>query len=367
MAPLQFITRTLAFAAGIGGALLLIEGGLRLLPVLSGTYAAEPRDSWPVHTMIPDTGYTYSTGWNLQNIHRGRINNYGYVAPFDYSPAETGREQGGAGTVAIFGDSYIEALMNDFGDTLQGSLNDYLKTPRTVLNFGSAGAEMPDYLGTAPWVRRDFSPQWAVFVITLGDFTRGFSAGPGYFKWLPGQSPPVKLVPEIHRSSLSKRLRTLALIRYARGNLSMQPDQLIRLRRGADVANTAAPCHDEVLSKADEELLAQFTRELPAAIGLPPRRVILVFDSDRKAIYAGKTRDEARQCLSRPALANDRLQELAARSGMHVIDSYGAFKRHFDGGHGPLDRSPLDAHWNAAAHRLMAKEVAGIIDPRVDR
>ena len=366
MTPLQFITRTLAFGVGIGGTLLLLEGGLRLLPVLSGTYAADPRASWPVHTMIPDTGYTYSTGWNLQNIQRGRINNYGYVAPFDYSPADSGRKEGGAGTVAVFGDSYIEALMNRYDDTLQGALNDYLKTPRTVLNFGSAGAEMPDYLGTAPLVRDDFSPQWAVVVITLGDFTRGFSAGPGYFKWQPGQSPPVKLVPEIHRSSLSKWLRTLALIRYARGNLSMQPDQLIRLRRGADVASAAAPCHNEVLSKADEELLAQFARELPAALGLPPDRVILVFDSDRKAIYAGKTRDEARQCQARPALANDRLQELAARSGMHVIDSYEVFQRHFDGGHGPLDRSPLDAHWNAAAHRLMAREVAGIIDPRAD-
>jgi hypothetical protein len=361
MTPLQFITRTLAFGAGIGVALLLLEGGLRLLPVFGGTYAADPRASWPVHTMIPDTGYTYSTGWNLQNIHRGRINNYGYVAPFDYV-----REEGGAGTVAVFGDSYIEALMNDFGDTLQGALNDYLETPRTVLNFGSAGAEMPDYLGTAPLVRRDFSPQWAVIVITLGDFTRGFSAGPGYFKWQPGQSPPVKLVPEIHRSSLSKWLRTLALIRYARGNLSMQPDQLIRLRRGADVASAAAPCHNEVLSKADEELLTQFAHELPVALGLPPDRVIFVFDSDRKAIYAGKTRDEARRCLARAALANERLQELAGRSGIHVIDSYDVFKRHFDGGHGPLDRSPLDAHWNAAAHRLMAREVAGIIDRRVE-
>ena len=36
--------------------------------------------------MIPNSRYTYSTGWNLQNIHRGRINNYGYVAPFDYQP-----------------------------------------------------------------------------------------------------------------------------------------------------------------------------------------------------------------------------------------------------------------------------------------
>jgi len=363
MAFLPILRRTLAFGAGIGGAMLLLEGVLRLLPVLSGTYAADPRAEWPVHTMIPNSRFTYSTGWNLQNIHRGRINNYGYVAPFDYTRSD-GANHGDAdnGIVAVFGDSYVEALMNNYADTLHGSLNDYLKVPRKVLNFGTSGAEMPDYLGTAALVRRDFSPQWAVFVITVGDFTNGFSAGPGFFRWQPDQSPSVKLIPEIHRSALSKWMRTLALIRYMRGNLSLRSEGLVRLRRGADVAEAAGPCRAEVLSKEDEGLLAAFARELPVALALPPGRVILVFDADRKAIYAGKTRDEARQCQSKAALANDRLQVLAARAGIRVIDSYPVFQRHFAARLGPLDRSPLDAHWNAAAHRLMAQEVARVID-----
>jgi len=172
----------------------------------------------------------------------------------------------------------------------------------------------------------------------------------------------VKLIPEIHRSSLSKWMRTLALVRYMRGNLSLQAGQLIQLRRGAVVADAAGPCHAEVLSKDDEALLAAFARDLPAALALPPERVILVFDADRKAIYAGKTRAEARQCQARAAQANDRLQELAGQMGMHVIDSYSAFQRHFDEHQGPLDRSPVDAHWNAAAHRLMAREVARVIE-----
>jgi hypothetical protein len=358
MALHSYITRTLAFLAGIAGALLLLEGVLRLLPVLGGTYAADPRPSWPIHTMIPNSSFTYSTGWNLQNIQRGRINNYGYVAPFDYVPARGAHAE----TIAVFGDSYVESQMNDYRDTLQGALNDYLRSPRAVLNFGSAGAEMPDYLGTAALVRRDFSPQWAVFVITMGDFTRGFSAGPGFFKWQPGHSPPVKLVPEIHRSASSKWLRTVALIRYLRGNLSLRPEELIRLRRGAVAAENAAACPTDVLSKEDDALLAAFARDLPAALGLPPGRVILIFDADRKAIYAGKTREEARKCLARPALANERLLELAARAGMQVIDSYPVFQRYFAEHQGPLDRSPLDAHWNPAAHRLMAREVARIID-----
>ena len=105
MKPVHFITRTTAFFVGIGVMLLVIEGVIRLLPVIDGTYAADPRASWPVHTMIPDSQYTYSSGWNLQNVHRGRINNYGYASPHDYVP--------GRGDVAVFGDSYIESLMNE--------------------------------------------------------------------------------------------------------------------------------------------------------------------------------------------------------------------------------------------------------------
>src|SRR5262245_56296306 len=246
-------SRTVALATGIAATVLLLEALLRILPVLNGTYAADPRSSWPVHTMIPNTHYTYSTGWNLQNIHHGRINNFGYASPEDYEP--------GRGGIAVFGDSYIESLMNAYPDTLQGSLNHFLKTPRKVLNFGMSGAEMPDYLGTAALVRDRFAPDWVVVVITLGDFTRGFSATPGYFEWAPDRSPPVRLKPEIHRSGPGKWLRTVALIRYLRGNLSMRPGELVSLRRGSDTAAGIDHCRAEVLSKEDEDLLEAFARE----------------------------------------------------------------------------------------------------------
>jgi hypothetical protein len=329
---------------------------LRLLPVLQGTYAADPRESWPVHTMIPNSRYTYSTGWNLQNIHHGRINNFGYAAPFDYQP--------GSGGIAVFGDSYIESLMNDYQDTLQGSLNRYLKSPRTVMSFGTAGSEMPDYLGTAPLVRDRFSPEWAVILITGGDFTRGFQAAPGYFEWQPDRSPPIRLVPEIHRGARAKFLRTVALVRYTRGNLSIRPEELIKLRRGSETVQASGVCRPEQLSKQDEALIAAYVRELPIALGLQPARIILVFDSDRSVLAAGNTTARPWACPLRATLANILLRESAARAGMHVIDSFPIFQRHVAAGLGPVDRAPTDPHWNPTAHRLMAHEVARIIDPR---
>jgi hypothetical protein len=62
-------------------------------------------------------------------------------------------------------------------------------------------------------------------------------------------------------------------------------------------------------------------------------------------------------------LANVRLADEARLRGMHVIDTYPVFRDFYVKYGRPLDRSPLDAHWNPAAHRLVAREVARIIEP----
>ncbi len=155
----------------------------------------------------------------------------------------------------------------------------------------------------------------------------------------------------------------VALIRYLRGNLSMRPDELIQAAARRRRRGRRRPVSRRGSVKRGRRAAGGLrARTARGAGACRPTRVILVFDSDRKAIYAGKTRAETHKCPQRAALANDRLQELAAQAGMHVIDSYPVFRRHFAERLGPLDRSPVDAHWNPAAHRLMAREVARIID-----
>src|SRR5690242_19984897 len=110
----SLVSRTLAFLAGIVATLVMLQMLLRVLPVLDGAYAADLGSKWPAHTLIANTDYTYSTGWNFTNVHHGHINNLGYVAPFDY-------QQGSSGVVVI-GDSYVESMMNEYDQTLQGWL-----------------------------------------------------------------------------------------------------------------------------------------------------------------------------------------------------------------------------------------------------
>ena len=196
-------------------------------------------------------------------------------------------------------------------------------------------------------------------VITLGDFTRGFTAAPGYFEWAPDRSPPIRLVPEIHRSALSKWLRTVGVdplsARQSLDAACRAHQAATRQRRRGRQPARAVP---EVLSNEDESLLEAFAHELPPAAGLAAgaRDPGLRF-GPQGHLCRPIGRTARKDVRSAATLANDRLKELAAQSGLHVIDSDPVFRRHFAAGLGPVDRSPIDAHWNPAAHRLMAQEV----------
>ena len=346
----KLVTRLIAFLAGAIAVLVMLELLLRLIPVRDGAYAADPSRKWPAHTMIADTNYTYSLGWNANNIHHGHINNLGYVSPFDYHE--------GASGIVVIGDSYVESMMNDYNDTLQGMLARNLRSAQQVMNFGMSGADLAHYLGTAQLVGQHFSPSWAVFVITAGDYSGGFSADPGYFRWAPKRNPPVELVPEIERPPLTKFLRSLALTRYVRGNLMMQMGDVIHLHRAHD---SDGGCPYRELSRKDERLTSKFIGALPRALGVPPGHVILVFDSDRKAMY-DSTPAAATECPNVDQLARNRLMLLAAISGMRVIDSGPIFHEYYASTHQRLDFLPQDGHWNPTAHRLMAHAVAEVIN-----
>jgi hypothetical protein len=73
-------------------------------------------------------------------VQRGEINNMGYVAPFDYAP--------GSEATVIFGDSYIEGLMNRYEDTLPAQLGTSGGADSApLLNFGNIGVRPTRLLG----------------------------------------------------------------------------------------------------------------------------------------------------------------------------------------------------------------------------
>jgi len=346
----RHILRAACFLAGVCGALLICELTLRVLPVNGGAYTADPDRSWPVSRLAPHSDYTFSEGWSLRNVHHGQINNFGYAAPFDYRPGTAG--------VVIIGDSFVESLMNDYDDTLQGVLRREL-APQNVMAFGTINAALPHYLGVAQLVRRYFSPQWAVIVVIAGDYVDGFAKEPGFYHWAPDRTPPIELVPEVGRSATQKLLRTVAVARYIRTNLEFRWSHAIQLHRETDIRPPT--CVATSLSELDERLISEYVSALPAALALPASHVILVFDSDRRAIYAGLSREAAQACPTRDLLARARLMRLARTAGLQVIDSDPIFRRYYAQTGQGVDYLPFDLHWNPTGHRLIAEEVARVI------
>jgi hypothetical protein len=219
MARHAYLRLGLSLCVGAGACLLLLEGLLRILPVHDGLVSAEPRKDWPVHTLAPNASFTHSMEWNFTNVRHGHVNNLGYIAPFDYAP--------GSGGIAVLGNSFVAATMDSYADTLQGALDNYLTTPRQVLGFGTAGANLPDYLATARLVGERFAPDWGVLVVTDRDFSAGFRANAGYCRWARAAGSIIECKPEISRSWLDKCLRSLAIVRYVRTNLQFTLSNLI--------------------------------------------------------------------------------------------------------------------------------------------
>ena len=339
--------RVFLLLLGAVSAFLLAEMVLRLSPIPAGIAAADPSLDWPAHRLIPHSSYTSSLGWMMNNVQTGRINNAGYIAPFDY--------RDGANVGVVIGDSFVEGYMNPYGAMLQARLADALGSPRDqVYNFGSSGASLPHYLGVARLVGRRYAPRWAAVLITSGDFVEGFSPSAGFFGWSP-RGGLIHLVPEKRRGLLADLLRRSALVRYARGNLRFNLANLF----ASGFAVAVKPCRRPTLSSQDESLVRAWRDDLPTALHLPAERIVLVFDSDR-AVYRLGSRPH-RECVDRDGLALGWLKAHAGDVGLRTVDTQPLFAAAWAADHQPLDRAPLDGHWNALGHAVVARAVAALI------
>ena len=342
--------RLAALGLGIAAFLLLAELVLRLLPTPFGIASAPPAADWPAKRLVPHSTYVSSSGWAMQNVQRGTINNAGYIAPFDYRP--------GAPAGVVLGDSFVEGLMNPYSDMLQARLAHNLGLqPDRVYNFGTSGAGLPHYLGLARLAGQTYRPQWAVVFVSARDFIEGFNRSPGFYSWRKGGGP-IRLDPEKPKAAWKTWVTDLALVRYARLNLKFTPAVLTK---SGFEAPAAPRCRRERLTPGDQRLVREWVRDMPAALRLSSQRIVLLFDADRTAIYQGQ--GHAAECRNRDWLARRFLAEVAAGAGMRIVDMAPIFRADFARNGRPFDRAPLDAHWSPYAHALAAQAVARALEP----
>jgi hypothetical protein len=100
---------------GVGFALPMVVGEimLRFLPVSGGAYTTAVNAAQPILHFEPNRTFTAAVGPRLEYVNRGKINNAGWVSDQTYDSTAT------TPLLALIGDSYIEAFIVPYRESLQ--------------------------------------------------------------------------------------------------------------------------------------------------------------------------------------------------------------------------------------------------------
>lgn len=340
--------------------LLLLEGILRVLPVQTGL-AAEPVDAQsPVFHFEPDRPFVYSKGWRFDLANEGRVNGAGFVSDIEYDPLAD------SPLLAVIGDSYVEALMVPFDETLHARLARAMGEKGRVYSFAASGAPLSQYLVWAEHARDVYRPDAAVFVVVGNDFDESLLSvkqGSGFHHFDDRLAPPWPLTRVDYRPSETRRaLRRSALARYLvlNAQVGRVPALLRGLVHGSStptkryVGNTEAAAPAERIAGA-EAAVAEFLGRAPAALGLPPERVAILVDGIRPELYDAARLAAARQSFF-GRMREDLLSEARAR-GFAAVDLELDFVAEHARSGAHFEFS-TDYHWNSAGHAVAAAAVS---------
>jgi hypothetical protein len=332
-------------AAGALATLVVFEGIFTLLPVSGGLGPTEQFERWPLQGYQPRQSYTYSRGWQMILVNHGTTNNYGHVAPFDY------RE--GSHPVIVAGDSYVESLMNAYGDTVQGQLGELLGSRESVYGLGYSGLSASDYFALSRLAKQEFAPTAAIFIIFNGDIAESLLARTGFYHFVPqGDSFRLAYLPlntEKPMKALRRTITGLPLYRYIFGNLGFSSDAVFKFARGKPQPEADSIGADPELQR---RVIDYFLAQLPGALGLPSQCIAFLVDSDRYAIYDPRLASAPKETPDVRRYFLDRAQAL----GFAVSDLDPVFRARYARDRTKFDYWPIDRHWNRTGHGVAADE-----------
>ena len=355
-------TRLLALGLGAGLLVLVSEIGLRFLPVSTGMRPLPVNAAAPVLRYEPEQAFVFSRDWNFAVANRGWINNAGFVNDQEYlrdSPLPL---------AAVIGDSFIEAAMVPYAQTLQGRLAAELQGRARVYSFAASGAPLSQYLVWAEYARDTYHPEVLVVSVVGNDFDESviqYGLYPGQHHFLPQDDGGMQLVrldfapnplgPLVYSSAFARylllnlKVRSLpaALKRQLSGK---QPDQGARF-----VNNTLAEYTPERLDLSLRAVDA-FLGLLPEKSGLAPERILLLIDGLRPALYDPPQLE--RDAASFFGVMRAQFTERARARGFEVLDLQPAFLQTF-ARDGQRFEFPTDYHWNGPGHAVLAETVRG--------
>lgn len=345
--------------------LLMLEIALRFFPVQSYIPIAPVTIDEPIVRYKPHVEQVYSAGWDFDAFNTGRTNGQGYIADYDFERTSDKK------LIAVIGDSYIEARMVPFKDTVQERLRRLLDDRFRVYGVGIGGAPLSQYLAFAAMMRDTYKPAFLVVNIVGNDFDESlpqYKNLPRFHYFFPVGSGGMRplLIAQYIPSPVKEFLSNSALVRYAyfHLNLANAVNKVMFWKRNnppaADAAQDAAEeeqAPDPEALRLRDSMLAteQFLNLLTYYSGLPKSRIVLVVDGMRGEIYDG-TDDSAAAKESYFGRMRDFLIVQGRAQGYEVVDLHPAFAADYAKNGNRFD-FPRDYHWNAAAHGVAAGQI----------
>jgi hypothetical protein len=352
----RLLFAVLAVALSFGVILVALEIGLRFLPVETGFSFAPVHANAPVMHAAPDKAFVSSVGWDFQLTNRGRVNNAGFVNDRDYDPSAASL------LLAVVGDSYIEAKMVPYVETVQGRLASAVKGRGRVYSFGFSGAPLSQYLIWAHHAWTSYRPDGIVINVVANDFDESMAhigTKVGFHQYVDGPNGPVLTLVPYDPPAWRDALKRSALARYLIYNLKVLDLYGFLQRRatgeGARAFSNVAAEPTAVRMDAASTAIAAFFRDLPAMHDLTRDRILFVVDGLREAIYDPALAVEA--AASYAGRANRLFMEAARAEGYTVIDMHAEFSADY-AARSQYFEYPTDGHWSGVGHGVAADAIA---------
>jgi hypothetical protein len=352
------ILATISILIGVLISFALIEVVLRFLPVNGGLSAVAVNEKNPVFHYSPNRRLTWSRNWNFTIVNQIRVNNAGYVNDQDYDAGDR------RPLCAVVGDSYVEASMVPFAETLQGRLARAFAPHSRVYSFAASGAALSQYLIWAREAREHWKAQALAIVVVANDWDESlavYKVGPGFHHYVEGPGGSLALRRFDYEPSWWRGVvRKSALGRYLFFNLQAQErlklllSARVALAAPADgqdyVGNTRAAADNARLDQSKAAIHA-FLRDLGAFAGWTPDRVVFVVDGIRYPSNSATVLNSYFVQMRTYFMAQ------ARSAGFEVVDMDPHFFAKFQAERKRFE-FPTDGHWNGLGHAVVADALA---------
>lgn len=329
---------------------LVLEIGLRFLPVSSGLYIKPVNQDNPAFHARPNTTVSYSSKWNFKNANKKRVNNAGFMNQQDYISEST------VPLLAVVGDSFIEAMQVPDNATYPALLQTEPEKLR-VYSFGFSGAPLSQYLIWAQHAKQNYNNKYLIINVVGNDFDESllkyYSFVKGFHHYVPGSDGALKLQRSdwhpIRMSELAKKSRLLS---YLVRNLEITnvKNKIQQLYYKPQFVNNVAAIVDDTRFQDSYHAVDTFLRDLPQFSGLASKNIMFVID-DRTAVYGDAADPESYFAIMKLYFTSR-----AIKLGYTVLDTAPVFERHFDVNKQRFEFKH-DWHWNSTGHAVVAAAI----------